>query len=197
MPRSITPTASMTNRRGLEQSPITTQLSRPETYSLPLNVKREIARLGKEVPDFAQARISEPGIMGRFLSLLPGGGPGTTMAETNPYSGNITVMPELAGKIPSEIGDLLRHEQTHREQRERLGPFGMYRQMASERSQPYSQQSLEMEAFQSMRDRARMQKRPPMVGMPLFEPDITKAEDDPSKYFNLRGDIYLPSARRK
>jgi len=196
VPRSITPTASMMKRR-FEQSPITTQLSRPETYSLPLNVKREIARLGGEVPDFAQARISEPGIMDKFLSLLQAGGPGTTMAETSPYSGNIMVHPEMAGKRNEDIGDLLRHEQTHREQREKLGPFGMYRQMARERNMPYSQQPLEAEAFQAMRDRAASQNRPPMVGMPLFEPDVTKTEDDPSRYFNMRGDIYLPSQRRK
>jgi len=181
--------------RGLDQSPITTQLSRPETYRLPLNVKREIARLGKEVPDFSQAKISEPGPIAGLLSLLQAGGPGMTMAETSPATGRIIVRPEIAGRGSEEIGDLLRHEQTHREQRERLGPFGMYYQMAQERSQPYQQRPLEAEAFQSMSDRAAAQHRSPMVGMPLFEPDVTKSEDDPSRDFNMRGNIYLPSAK--
>lgn len=170
-----------------QQDPVTTQLSQEDTYGLPLNVKRGMAKLGHETPDFAKARVTPPGMVDKAIENLSSlfGNAGQTLAATAPLTGRIAVFPEMANRSPADIEDLLKHEQTHREQRARLGPFGMQQEMVRESALPYQQRPLEAEAFQSMRDLAAQHHRPSMFGIPNWEDFV------PSK-----SDIYLPPQKR-
>ncbi len=159
----------------------------PDQTFLDQQIAAAKAKMGTEMPDVANTPIQPMGTIGGLASgALDKINGGTTLAFTNPLTGNIKYNPAaLQGQPQSAIEDLLAHELTHTRQAKSqslLGRIGEAAKSFVTPGVPYGQNPNELEAFQTEANRAAAQGRVPSP-MPNFQ----------SPGFRESTDINLPS----
>lgn len=122
------------------------------------DLKMELAKrqMQKEMPaELAGTTIAPWGRLGQLLR--PGAeamaGRLTQTVGYNPAA--------IQGKGQEEVNDLLAHELTHVRQRNRSGPINYFLETLVDGRLPYYQRPVELEAFQTEKDRALQQRRTP------------------------------------
>lgn len=150
-------------------------------------MQRALAKVQGEMPDVKQVSIGPSGFLSRLFM------PKSTLATTNPFTGNIGYNPEaMAGVGQDELENTIAHELTHVRQTQNVPWYKKIMDMVSpvestpsiasgSMNSPYQWRPSEMEAFQTERDRTLAHHLPDMRDPQTGMGDIMLVKPRPKK----------------